>query len=366
MADNQIYTLSEGVDEYLALRQISKKKYYASYLISAKFAWRRIFKNTIYAANSQWFTVQKGTPYNYVDKPKGCSLFLSASVVDDCGRIQELFYDNQVNIIPKPLSSQKKCGCSCDCGGMCDDVNSMTYTTRVLFSVNGKDYFEKTWLKTCPNGDVIEYRIVPTKKYNDYTGDSGGDYNDDYNNDYSHGAPDNFSNYTIEYPEFQKIICKLSVKECGCPDDTAENIDTLNEYCGIYLSANSCCKKKQCDNFLGEINGSARGTVKFSECGTKIYYIPDDNGKGTPEFLLLNWMTNGETCGEYVQVPDYAIPALFAGIDFYSKRFNNAYNQTEKDNSKYAFNAAENEVILDLNRLSLKWLSGVQDAEIKY
>ncbi|MEO7048924.1 MAG: hypothetical protein ABI091_26715 [Ferruginibacter sp.] len=367
MEEKELYTLMEGVEEYLALRQIDKKKYLPSYLISAKFAWKRLFKWTIYAINSEWLPLQKGTPYNYINKPKDCSILFSVCNTDKHNKMQELFYDNLTNIIPKPSSSIKKCGCGCsDCGGLCEDVNSLTYTTKVLFTINGIDYVEKDWVKVCPNGDVIEYKIVPTKKYNTYTGD-GGDYMNDYNNDYSIGTPP-FSDYTIVYPEFQNIICKLAVKECGCPEDTDENIDLLNTYCGCYLRLNAHCKReRKKEDFLGEIN-TCNGRIKMSECGTKIYYIPDGKygSQKIPDYLLVNWQTTGEKCGSYVQVPDYAILALFFGIDYYSKVFNSSYSQLEKDSAKYAFNAEENNVILDLNRLSLKKLSEIQDIPILF
>lgn len=358
----EINTLLNCVEEYLAMRQIDKKKYLPSYLICAKNVWKHLFKNTIYAVNSSWFTLKKGTPYNYVDVPKGCVRLFSASVVADNGRIEELFYDNLVNIIPKP--STKKCGCTCECGGLCDDINSMTYTTKVMFTINGVDYVEKKWVKTCPNGDVIEYKETPAKKYNDFTGDSG-DYMNDYNNDYDIGS-DPFSNFTIETVKSQKIICKLSVKECGCPEETEENIEKLNEFCGCYLPANSFCKKRNIETFLSEINSDCRGRVKVSECGTKLYFIPDKKKNGTPEFMLLNWQTSGEDCGSAVQVPEYSLEAMFTGIHYYSIRFNSSYSQSEKQEAKYDFRDKENSIISFLNPLSLKWLSEAQDTPIKF
>lgn len=368
MEANEIYTLADATDEYLALRGINKQKYYSSFLIAAKWAWKQLFKNTIYAVNSQWFTLKSGVPFNYVDMPINCVRFFSASIVTERNQIKNLFYSNYTNIIQMPTSSQKKCGCgTCDCGGLCEDVNSLTYTTKLLFTINGVDYYEKDWVKVCPNGDVIEYRIVPVKKYNSFTGD-GGDYMNDYMNDYDiGGAP--FSDYTIVYQDFQTKVCQLTVKPCGCPENTTENINLLNSYCGCYLPFNAYCKRKHEDVFLGEINNYGhKGTVKVSECGTKIYYIPDPScaNKPLPEFLLLNWQTSGENCSEVVQVPEYATDTLFAGIDFYSKRFNNAYNQTEKDDSKYAWRNSVNEMVAFLNPLSLEWLSTVADAPIKY
>lgn len=368
MEPNQIYTLADATDEYLSLRGISKKKYYASFLIAAKWAWKHLFKNTIYAVNSQWFTLKAGDPFNYVDVPPNCNRLFSVSMVNERNQIKDLYYSNYTNIIQRPISSQKKCGCStCECGGLCDDVNSMTYTTKLVFTINGINYYEKDWVKVCPNGDVIEYRIVPVKKYNTYTGD-GGDYMNDYMNDYDiGGAP--FSDYTIVYQDFQTKVCQLTVKPCGCPENTTENIDLLNSYCGCYLPFNAYCKRKHEDVFMGQINNYGnKGTVKISECGKKILYIPDPEckNKPLPEFLLVNWQTTGENCSDVVQVPEYAAETLFTGIHHYSIRFNNAYNQTEKNDARYNWQDSQNALITFLNPLSIEWLSTVQDAEPKW
>lgn len=366
MQDNQTNTLVDITEQFLAMRQINKKKYLPSYLIQAKFVWRYLFKNTIYAVNSQWMTVKKGSPYNYIDVPKNMVRLFSVSTIDvTCNKIIPLFYDNTVNILEKPTPAQKKCGCgACDCGGICDDINSLTYTTKLLFTINGIDYFEKDWIKVCPNGDIIEYREVPTKKYNSYAGD-GGDYTNDYMNDYDIGSPP-FSDYTIVTEKFQKTICNIETKPCGCPEDTPQNIQILNDYCGCFLPINGCCKKKECKSFLGEINGNCNGTIKMSECGDKIYFIPDPNVNKIPDFLLVNWQTSGENCTDVVQVPEYANEAMFAGIDYYSKRYNNAYSLNEKNEAKWAWSSSQNELIMFLNPINLEWLATIQDCVIKY
>lgn len=363
-------TLADVVDQYLLQRQINKKKYYPSYLYIAAQYWKKLFRNTIYAVNSQWLTLKVGTPYNYIDMPPNVVRLFSASVVDECGEIVPIYYNNKINIIPQPTSSQKKCGCTaCECGGLCDDINSLTYTTKLLFTISGVDYYEKDWVKVCPNGDILEYRIVPTKKYNSFTGD-GGDYNRDYNNDYLIGTSP-FQDFTIEYVPSQSIICKLTVLPCGCPENTQDNIDLLNHHCGCYLPFNSYCKRKECKSFLGEINGNHKlGSIKVSDCGKKIFYIPhkrhDHKPPVLPTYILLNWQTSGENCSEVVQVPEYALECMWTGIDHYSKRFNNAFNKTEKDDAKYAANASENDLILFLNPLSLDALAQLQDAPILY
>lgn len=363
---NDTYLLDEVVDLYLAQRQIDKKKYYDSHLINAKLAWRMLFKNTIFAVNSEWAELKAGYPFNYVDIPKGTVRFFSAALVDDCGEIVPLYYNNKLNILPKP--TQKKCGCkNCDCGGTCEDVNSLVYTTKLLFTINNVDYYEKIWLKFCDNGDILEYREVPTKKYNDYTGD-GADFNDDYNDDYQIAPA--FTDYTIVTETFNRKLCNIEVKPCGCPIDSHENEETIIKNCSQFLPIFGKLHKRHCERFLPNTNDNGYGEVKMSECGTKLYFVPSKRHhyehKKLPTHILINYQTSGENCSTAVQVPEYALEPMFYGLDFYSKRFNNVFSLSERKSAEYSWKDAQNQLILFLNPFNLEVLSNVQDEKIYY
>lgn len=361
---SDLYTLAGIVDQYLVLRQISKKKYFSGYLLSARYVWKELFKNTIYSTQSEWMELKECSPYNYVNIPKEIVRIFSVAEVDHCGNIEMLFYNNELNVIPKPKQSSCGCNDSCGCdGGLCDDLNSLTKTTKLLFSVSGIDYYETDWIKVCPNGDVIEYREVPTKKFNNFTGD-GGDFNNDFNNDYLIANPP-FSDYEIVTEIFQSVICKLSLKPCGCPENTPQNEEIFFNQCGCFLRCDSKRRRKHSEHILGDTNNNHRGEVKVSDCGTRIYYKPHHNRHTSenklPTHLLVNYQTSGEDCTNAVIIPDYAIVCMFAGIDHYSKQFNNMYNLSEKQQAKYNFIDEQNKIIIFLNPLNLEILSNVQD-----
>lgn len=369
MTSERCYTLENVVDEYLINRGVDKKKYYSRYITVAGRVWQDLFWNTLWVVKNKWEVLRKGEPYNYVDKPKDCVRLLSVNTVDDCGNIVPIFYNNRLNVIKKP--SIKKCGCDkCDCGGLCEDVNGFTYTEKVLFTINGTEYKEKTWLKYCPNGDILEYREVPVKKYNDYIGDAG-DYNNDYNVDYAVGEPP-FSNFTVVTETFQRKICSLTVRPCGCPEETEENEKTLTEACGCFLPILSFRRKKHCSRFLDSVNDNLRGEVKLSECGTKIFYKPSRNWRKTgetkknPDFLLINYQSDAGIFDDQVEVPDYALMAMWTGIDYRSKMFNNTYGIGEREEARIAYNRERNNVVMFLNPISLEFLANVQDAKIKW
>jgi hypothetical protein len=364
-------SLSDTLNEYLALRQINKKKYYASYLIAAKQVFKELFEGTMYVMTNEWKTMKRGEPYNYVDVPRGAQRIFSIAVEDDCGDIKPLYYNSRMNIIPMP--AEKKCGChSCQCGGLCSEINSTILTTNLLFTINNVQYFEKTYLKYCPNGDMIEYKEVPTKQYNDFVGD-GGDFNNDYSNDYS-GASNPFSNFTIVNNVFQRKICTLKTLECGCPQEIPENEELIKTTCGCFLPFWGHRRHQHCQHFLAEPNTSEYGEVKISECGTRVYFKPGkrhhrhrDGKKGRiPEFLLVIYQTGGEpeNISDQVQIPTAAAykNAVWDGIDWQTKRFNSKYPANEKQLAKYAYNDSKNNLVTYLSPLNMQDLSDAQDS----
>lgn len=369
MNQNSLYTIPQAVDIYYAQNEISKKKYEKATLITARFVWKDIFKNTLWSVQSTWETVQDGDPHPYVVIPPDAERVFSVSVEDDCGKLVPLFYNNRINVVRKP--TVKKCGCTtCQCGGLCQDANSLTVTTKLLFTINGIGYFEKTYTEYCSNGDIILWIETPVKKYNDLAGD-GGDFNTDYNDDYSIAAAP-FSDYTIVTVKTQKKLCKLETFPCGCPKDTQENINLFNQSCGCFLQPCNR-KRKHCDDFLANPNNNGRGEVKISDCGNKLFYVPSPHCRHTPgmkripDFLLVNWQSNGEAdCGQEVLVPEYALQCLFDGIDCYKKKRKDKYSYNEKLAAGWQYEASRSKVILFLNPFDLEELAHTQDAVIRW
>lgn len=363
-------TLSESVDEYLINRGIDKKKHFGKFLVIAGRVWQDIFWNTLWVVKNVWLPLKEGHPYHYVQLPERPVRLFSVNRTDHCGKLVPLFYNNQLNVIVPP---NKRCQ-HCDGGPICEDVNSMEATTKLLFTINGQNYYEKTWLKYCPNGDIWEYRQVPTKKFMDFTGDQG-DYNDDYNDDYL-TANGSLSNFTIVTETFQKILCKLDAKPCGCPKESPANEQLLLDSCGCFLPFFGRGRRCYCDPFLADPAPNVFGQVKMSECGTRIYFKPpvhrfqDQCNIGPvpplPDFLNVSYQTDGKTLGQDILIPDFALMAHWTGIDWRSKLFNSRYPMSEKKGMEYQFNDQMNKIILFLNSFNMEQLSYIQDAPTRW
>lgn len=364
------YALSEVVDTYLIQRGVLNKKYYPQYLNSAYRAWKDVYQKVLFVTSAKWMPIKYGEPYDYIEVPRGIARFLSVNTVDKCGNIVSLYYNQQLNVIKEPEESTCSHGCKdCGCdGGMCEDANSTIMTETELFVISGVSYKEKKWVKTCKNGDVIEYTETPVKKYNDRRG-NGGDYNSDYNNDYDIGTAGAFENMNVVYLTSQKIICKLKVRPCGCPEENEENAQLLSDFCGCYL--NPCRKRKKCYPVFNDINPNGFGEVKISECGTKVYYKPPPPQYCHKEFkipthLQVSYQFSGSTVNEEIQVPDGIVPQLWMGVDYYSKIFNNKYSLYEKREARRMWEEAQLEIISYNNPLKLSFIAKVQDQVIKW
>lgn len=341
----------------------------AAYMVMAKKEWQKLFQNTLWSVQSKWMTMQRGSPYNFVYLPEGTSRVFGAAMEDRCHLIQPLFYNSQLNIIPKP--TVKKCGCAsdCQCGGVCEAANSMVYTTKLLFTYAGTDYYEKTWTEVCPNGDVLIYSEIPTKKYNTTTGD-GGDYNNDYNDDYDIAAPP-FSDLEIVTVKSQRKVCKLDVLPCGCPQESESNTILLNENCGCTINWGCGLKRRHCRQYFENIDNNYYGQIKLSECGTKLYYEPSPYWKRVsdveiPEFLLVNSQTNGLLPTSDVLVPDYALDALNTGVYWRSVRYNTTISQVTKQDAYYQSEMEKGKLTEFLNPLSLIQIGELQDCQTKW
>lgn len=364
-----VSTLSQGIDEYLINRGIDKKKHFGKYLVIGKRVWQEIFWNTLWVVRSVWLPLQKGHPYHYVQLPRTAVRLFSVNMRDDCGKLVPLFYNNQLNVVPIP----KENACDrCGGGGICEDVNGLTTTTKLLFTINGIQYFEKTWLKYCPNGDIWEYSEIPTKRYLDFKGDNNGDYQDDFNDDYLLlGNP--LSNFEIVTQVTQKKICHLTTKACGCPEETPENHHCLQENCACFLPFVGRRRACYCDPFLADPAPNIYGEVKMSECGTRIYYKPPCDrfanqcivGPGPiprlPRFLNVSFQTNGIEVEQDILVPDFALMALWTGTDWRSKLFNSRYSWAEKKGMEYQYNDAVNKIITFLSPFNMERLASIQD-----
>ncbi len=373
----QYHTLSSAVDNYLILRGVESKKHFAKYMVGAKWAYKELYWQSQFMNQSKWVEVKAGSPYNYIDFPSDMLLLIGVSEVDRFGNIQELYQNNMMNIIEKP----KNRVCECEsCGGnnLNDAVNAgFQVVTTYLFSVNGTEYFQKDWIKYTKCGDIVKYSEIPTKKYNDTKGDAPFDYNEDYNNDYSNGMG-GFSNFEVVTVKEQSIICHVETKPCGCPVESEENINKIRCSCAAYVGPYYDYVLRKSYEYVGDINTNERGWVKVDDANRRIYFkhspkIHSYHSKHEeiernkiPHFLLVNYQTDAENLSGSVVVPANSMLALFAGIDYFVKRYSPKESINVKQLAKYEWENEKDKLILQLNRFSIDQFKQLKDTPIRW
>lgn len=311
-------TLTEVVNNFMLASFNDKRKYYLNYLATAKWAWKDLLWNTVWAVKSKYVQVDKSTtPYSIL-KPADMIRFLNVSQVDDCGNLQPYSIDDYMNVLEKP-KVKAKCKCHKDMGcedALCDAIDSMTVITKDHI-INDIVYVEKIWSKRCENGDLIEYREIPVK---DYTGND---------------------TFTVKVDLQEKLICTFEVTEHGCIAPTPSNVKLLVRHCGSCLIG---CRNKECSTDLMKTPNNF-GRIKIED--DRIYV------DGKSDWVILSYQTNGECNGEEILVPEFAVDALMFGIDFRTKAFRPNIQRYEKEQSRIEYRRAKMELMEFLNPIRI-------------
>jgi len=346
--NSNILTLSKAVDTYLSLKEIDRPKNFKSTLILSAEVFKEIFRNTIFATKSTYVQLQYGVPYNYVDIPNDCETFFGLTVPDSCNNLKPLYYDHSVNVMVKPIA--KSCGCGkCNCGNLCASTGSLLPSTRQI-EIDGVFYTETTWIKLCPNGDIMEYRDIPAELFD--RGGLSASYDGSY--DLSYQSVQSGSGSVVMY-QLTKKLCSLEIAPCGCPIQSETNNNTFFNNCGCYLTPYNSLQVK-CQTYWGDCNFYA-GSCKMDETGTKII-IPYVQDFVNNQQLIMSYQTNGIAPDGETMMPDYAKMCLFTGIDYYKALFKN-FNPKITSSLYWKYKDEQNKIIVSNNRIAIEDLGAL-------
>jgi len=312
MSSENIYTLSDAVE--LFFMGDSKQKNFKSAMVVAKFVWNEILRRTIWAFESQWMPVHQGNPYHYIMTPEGSEMVLAIKEEVECNGQKSLRKLVEVKNMVVSTPSVKACGCklNCGCGDACAHINSYVHTT-VDHIIRGETYEEKIWTEVCKNGDILQWREVPTEKYVGAAFDS------------------------VVFEKQKTVICKVVVKECGCLEETATNRELVEKYCGACAPA---C--------VTPVVGACETVFQYGECGL-VYLI---GAKVNTQYQVVYQRSVCESS----KVPEYALECLHLGMDYKLKMLNPTVPRHEKEAAKYAYRDGKNEVIKYLNPIDLQFV----------
>lgn len=312
-------TLGETVNDYLLRAGNINRKYYAKYFKIAQDVFKKLYAVTMPTTISKYVQVfPKGAsdPYPYIKRPAGMTRFFGVDVTNRHHELISVVQNEKLNVFTKP-TVQKECGCTST--DLCDCIDNLQVVLTEKFTFEGTVYYEKTWVKCCDNGDVLQYSENPVLN------------------------PD--GDAVVILKEY-KNLGRLATKDCGCPLETDENRDLIFNKCGCFLSLKPRCCKLWYDR---NNRMDCTGEYKWSECGTKLYlkHVKDDDG-----FAVIHYQVDPVKCDAELLVDDFARWPIWYGIDYESAVFNPRSNPKMLREQERRYTKSVNEYFEYLNPMS--------------
>lgn len=321
-------SLTDTTNEYMLATLNDRRKYFLNYLSHAKWIWKSLLWNTLWAVKHKYIEVDCTTSPHSIPIPKDMVRFINLSVIDDCDKMRSLSFDENMNVLPPPATKNvcSQCGES-DVLGQC--VNDITIIQKNVV-IDNETFVEKIWKKVYANGDMVEIRQVPVKKYD---------------------TAESASEYEITYETIERHICKLETKPCGCIKATDENKTLITEHCGCMFNG---CFGKLCDTTFAKKNAKF-GAMKIQD--GRIWVR-----NNTYKQLILSYQTNGDCNDSELMIPEYAVNAIIFGIDYRAKALAPGYDRFEKKEAERAWNRAQQELLEFLNPIIMTEFMNAQMA----
>lgn len=390
------YTLLETVSGYLLRQGNIARKYLPKYMAIAEDIYAKLYTNTMPTTISKYvevFPAEGSDLYPYVKKPYGMTRFFGVSVTNKHNELLQVFQNDKLNVFTKP--PVQKTGCGCASTDLCDCIDNLEVVITEKFTHEGTIYYEKTWVKCCDNGDVLQYSETPVLNgtcstwelagtrdgefaYFSYTLCDGTLVRSQAIGDtttavcVSDNAPvvlvsgegtktrtgSCSSNQEVVVLTTYKNLGRLETKDCGCPVESEANNDLILNKCGCFLSA----KPKCCKVWYNRSRIDCTGEMKWSECGNKLFLkdVKDDGG-----FVVIHYQVDPVLCGGEILIDSFARWPIWYGMDFESNVFNPSSKKGDLREAERRYKKAVNEYFEYLNPIDADRFFNIPSAEIK-
>lgn len=390
------YTLVETVNGYMMRSGNINRKYFRKYEVIAQDIFEKLYANTMPTTISKYVQVfpAEGTDkYPFIKKPRGMVRFFGVDVTNKHNELLQVFYNDKLNVFTKPPIA--KTGCGCTSTDLCDCIDNLEVVITEKFTHGGVVYYEKTWVKCCDNGDVLQYSETPVlngtcsswlltgsitgNAFFSYTKCDGDLVRSQEVDDtgvtvcVSDNAPiiitsgDGTKGRVGSCSTDQEIVVlttyknlgRLETKDCGCPVESEANEDLIYNKCGCFLSA----KPKCCKVWYDRSRIDCTGEMKWSECGTKLYLkdVKDDDG-----FAVIHYQADPMCCGGEIMIDSFARWPIWYGMDYESNVFVPTSNAKVMREKERLYKKATNEFFEYLNPMDADRLFNIPTAEIKF
>lgn len=318
--------------------------------------------------------------------------FFGVDVTNKHNELIQVFQNDKLNVFTKP--PVQKSGCGCASTDLCDCIDNLEVVLTLKFTQDGIDYYEKTWIKCCDNGDVLQYSENPVLNGTCSTWQLAGSIagpatfsytrcdgelirSQSVNNTgievcISDNAPiiitsgDGVKTRISSCSSEQEVVVlktyknlgRLETKDCGCPIESEANQDLIFNKCSCFLAAKPRC----CKVWYNRSRINCTGEMKWSECGNKLYLkdVKDDGG-----FVVAHYQVDPLCCGGEIMIDSFARWPIWYGMDYESNVFNPRSNPKVLREAERRYQKSINEYFEYLNPMDPDRLFNIPTAEIK-
>lgn len=309
--DYGFYSLSRVLDLYMAESFNVGRKYYKNMLIIAAGVYKELFWKALRTVKKKRVPIDAATMT--VRLPHDCLRLVALRIKMDCDLTEFLTYDARRYITPIqiPVCGCKACGCT---NPLCAELHDGFDYIEEDVTLGGVVYKRAIKTRLCANGDLLQEISEP------------------YAVKGTEGA------VTVSFRTRHELVETLTLKPCGCVEETALNAKKCCDTRGVLMD---CCSV--------DCNGvtPGPGTYKMDDEDPCHIYLFDT----TATHLDIIYFTNGEECAEEILVPEYCKEAMFAGLYLGSIRFRSNVQSYEKRAARTEWAYEKQELFEFLNPL---------------
>lgn len=345
-----VMPISTLVDKFCLKQGNTREVGFIRYLSFAEWAWKELFRTTIWAIKRQVLHVDCKT--NTIKLPNDCERLVNISVVDRYGKLHPLSGDPDFNT--SQINCQK-CACSCShCKGentLCHVVDNITMTTEMV-TIQGDEYPLTTWIRYDRTGALQKEEKIPTW---------------------------DTSTESVIYVTEYTTLCNLDIDDHGCIKATAPNMEFLVSYTGWNgLGWNGVAYSNTAIRRLIPTSYNNWGYWNKNAQDPTIIHIFRNSITGNHQFLhgdnmntrhdvinnpieqvIVSYQTSGDNGGSEILIPEYAEMAIDAGMIYQQRLFNP--KDTDRDQSGHALWRREQMAVMKhLNPIRMEAVTKLQ------
>lgn len=346
-------TAQEVVDDFCLKQGNMRRAGILQAYVNLRWAYKDMFRYTLWDIKTQALPVDCHT--DTINLPVDCERVINLSVVDMYGKLHPLGFNTDFNTT-QIRCLKPKCGCG-NCNGqntLCSAIDSVS-AVQTPVTIEGHSYMQTTIVRYNGNGTIQRQITQPSW---------------------------DVESSSVIFNTSYETLCNVETTERGCIKITQPNMDALRTYagCGNFIDnyrnmgfewGNYSAYRQlipSAPNYWGQWNYNAadRTIVHIFGHPQNLHFNntqeQEDEWRSNIRQVILSYQTNGETPGQEIMVPEYAVIAVQVGMAYMQKIVHPKASADDKREAKWAFNAEKNKVFTYLNPVRMTDMVNLQTA----